>query len=469
MANTKVSPSLQQTIDKATSGSISTLFSIECIFLHPTASLKLGVIDLVDIKIMQNFADAAMDQVQISVRLSPTDYKTLLKNMQDLEVALIFYPVDAQGIKLDDGDTIVLEAVCFMPQQVEIDKVISPDVLADDDVGNEDSNVTYHTPAQAGAYTTLDLILLTKEQQTARQQSQNCMLGGDMQTILQYAASQLKPEKCYIVPPDNPETFGSGDLGPCILEADSNFSNIGNRLQKTYGVYAKGCCYYYDLSRKAIYIYPKFETDPNKSAVPGVIHLVSAPNYALTGNGSNHKKIDNDIYIFSSSQVQDQPLTTLGNEELGKIVVNKSDMTTDRSSPVQEDGTVKRNTEETQVILTPQNKAADMSSSVQKTTYVGTATNIYQYTELMAATNGSIFNLTWNMARPWLLQPGQNVLLHHDGAQRNYTTQQGRLMGCNYFSHVVGPNDPHHNLYTFTCGIVVFLEPDKKSDEEVQY
>ena len=150
MAYSKTSKRLEKLLlSVVKNNSTSCVFSPSCIFRNPNTEFKFTTRYLESMDIVQDFVGNYSDNIQISFKVSMTEYQSLLDNMQDLECTIKLQPVDPVTTEeLIEQDPFILESmVVIMADQTNMNKVASAGVISDDnDVNGSDFNIRNLNP-----------------------------------------------------------------------------------------------------------------------------------------------------------------------------------------------------------------------------------------------------------------------------------------------------------------------------------
>lgn len=459
---TEVSKRIQERILKAIDDTDEKcVFSIKCNLVDPNSDYKLEPRYVKAFSVEQDFYETYTDTVQIQIAITPEEQKEILAHMQDLECSLIFYRTDVKTGELQyDQDPIIKQFRVFMDNQVDLEKKFNANAFGDSETGQKMS------AQQAGALTDFTMHLITKDLHDLRLATVNSlMVNQTVETAIQYACSTSGIKRIKMVTPDDTSSHPHIEVPQMKL-----FPDFFKHMQSTYGVYAKGLGYYIteEEDETTISIYPQFDWAKDTTPEKMVLHIINAANSQYLGASKYHSQEDDDLYVIAVGKVDVKPLNSLGAENVGTAYMTaNSEQMLDKFATIGTDGKVKVN-DSVVTSVTSQNQAGNMSSGTQNIMYGGESNNLYENTTKMAAMNGTILTCAWLSAIPWMIQPGQNVTYHFDAANGEYHTQDGRILKITYMSKSHPSAASGAPVLTFGAIIQAFLEPDKKSEDQIQ-
>lgn len=452
----RVSELLEEKIAQALSGTDSCVFIPQCVLHNGDTDFEYECINVRAINIKQDFENEFMDTVSVTVDITPEAYMELLKNIQNLDCSLILTPYNPTTQEYNyDQDPVVINMKVFTEHQTDLEKMMGIHQLKDTELPPENAS-------QAGMLVPYTFYLISKEMHDIRQINVNALLKEcTMEDVLYWACQQFGITNAEIIPPDNKEKYSI-----VIIPPMHNFATLFPYLQERYGIYSKGLGYYY--VNDTLYIYPEYDTAQKTSTSDGVIQLVNVPPNNRLGIERYHAYDDDDLLIAAVGQTKTEPRNAIGAENLGTVHIStNSDSMRDQFVTIDGSGKVSRSKDDI-VTISLQNDAGNATPNMQNVRYAGERTNIYSSTSTLASVNGTTLTTPWVRSIPWAILPGQNVTYHFDSQEEVYRTQNGRILGT------LTSSNTHAGAYrqacmTFSTVLVVFLDPDKASEESIQY
>ena len=461
MAYAKISRRLEQIVNKVLSSSVRCVFAPECIFINPNTGFKYRCRYLKSLDIIQNFTQNYIDNIQMSVDITPNEYQALLDNMQDLECVITLHPVNVDTQSVDtEQDPIILENMrVVMEDQTNLNKMYNANSLQKDDDPNGAESDGIMTPDKVLAQMEYHCNLMAKDAYTIRHVQLNSILTNTaMSDAVNWLACQFGAETNVIIPPDNQQVYDN-----LVIEPMKGIADLFGFIQQRYGIYSKGLGYYY--TGNTLYVYPQYNTDEGCNTDKGILRIFNLPEGQYAGNDKYHYRNDDDIWIISNSSKSMKSLNTVGEENAGGTRVSMNpDNQRDFSVTIGDDGSITRDISKCATVLQMTNKGGSMSSSSQNLKFEGQRSNIYLSTSEMAAMNGTILNCGWPCAYPMLIKPGQVLTYEYDDTDGTYTTQKGRIMACIYKSSTTPSSNTAVPWLKFDCYLSAFLDPEKQSD-----
>lgn len=464
MAYSKTSKRLEKLLlSVVNNNSTSCVFSPSCIFRNPNTEFKFTTRYLESMDIVQDFVGNYSDNIQISFKVSMTEYQSLLDNMQDLECTIKLQPVDPVTTEeLIEQDPFILESmVVIMADQTNMNKVASAGTLSDDNVTN--GGEVPNTPAKAQAQMTYTCHLIEKGAFALRHVQLNAILTNtSMRDAINWMAQQFGAESNVIIPADNTQVYSN-----LVIEPMKGIDDLFPCMQSRYGIYAYGLGYYY--TDKTLFVYPQFNTDEGSNTAPGIIRILNAPQNSYAGEGCYHLEQDADTLILSNTDKKMLSMNSVGEENGGGTRVSmNADNQRDNSVKIDDKGKVTRDLDSFMTTISLSNKGGSANSKSQNLKFDGQRSNIYVSTSEMAMSNGSIMTCGWNSAYPMFIRPGQIISYEYDDQNGTFTSQKGRIMSCAYLSSLSPGKDASVPLIKFSCQMQMFLDPEKTADDVVQ-
>lgn len=460
MSYSRISKRLEKLIQTVTDGATtSCVFSPMCTFRNPNNGFKYTIRYLESLDIVQDFLGSYSDNIQISFKITPTEYRELIDNMQDLECTVKLQPADpSAGKELTDQEPFVFESmIVIMKDQADMSKVSSATSLSDDNLPSGGENTS--TPGKVQAQITYTCHLIEKGAFDIRHVQLNSILTNtSMRDAINWLAQQFGAENNIIIPADNTQVYTN-----LVIEPMKGINDLFPTLQNRYGIYAHGLGYYY--TDKTLFMYPQYSTTENTNTDTGIIRILNAPSQSYLGDICYHCKNDKDTMILSNTNKGIVALNTLGEENSGGTRIStNADNQRDFSVTIDNKGNVTRDLNSFMTTIALNNKAGNANSESRNIKFDGQRSNIYLSTSELAKFNGAIFTCGWNSAYPMLIRPGQICSYEYDDRDGTFTSQKGRVLGCTYLSTLT-PSPSGTPWIKFSCQLQIFLDPDKITDD----
>lgn len=451
-----MSERLKEMVDKAASGEERCVYLPELLLVNPDTEYEFKCNRINHMLITQDFYKTYMDTIQVSIEINQKQLKEMLTNIQGLEASLILRAVDdIDMVVIDEQEPIIIETKVLIENQGDINKQGNVRLFENEE-GEEE------TVAQIDTMFPYTLHLIEPDIYDIRHMQLNTMFNDvDVEKILHWSCQQFGAENTIIIPPNNNQVYSNLTIPPM-----HDIGSLYPYLQERYGIYAKGLGYYF--TDKTMYIYPIFDYDEDTKTVDDILHILHvSPDY-YAGMSRYHNQVDTDIFVLSNVKSIINTISSTGSENHGNVHMSvNAETLKDSFVTVDKDGKITRNKDDIATLSVHNNKG-NMSKDMQNIRYKGERSNIYVSTSEMAMYDGAILTTGWRCAVPRLLKPGQNVVYHYDAEQGDYRTQNGRILSVEYMS-TMHESAGLTKWFTFQATMSVFLEPDNKDNDEVQY
>lgn len=424
----------------ATSG----LFTIECLITSPdNAELNVSLAYIRQFSIEQMPPKAYADMVELQVELTLQEYYDLIKHYQNLRCLLIFKFVEKETFAvIPDKPPLTYSGRVMFKNTPDLAKELPIGVLRPD-MNNPE------TEAHHGQRITVDLQLMDPDLYELRKVQINGILtNATVKQGLFYVMSLLGIKKTAIVPPDNETVYNNFSIPPML-----NLSNVIDYVQNQYGVYNKGCEYYFADGR--LYVYPAYETEPKSSK--NTVHIYNVPPGRFAGASGFHTYLGEDLHIVCNTAVMNQSHTeraieTIGNSiaflDASKVIDNFRNLLGNKMS-----------VGEKNVAGFDLQTSKGVKANTQHTQYARVSSNPFLFTSKMAEQHGETVVCGWIHALPMAFSPGQRVVFHYDD-DGVYTHQKGICQGIVYTIKEV--QRPSYPVYACVGQMFLFLDAEKK-------
>lgn len=419
------------------------LFTVTCFVSSPdNPELNMELSYIRKLQIHEQFTKQYMDLVELSVEMTYPQYMELLQHYQNLRCTLFLRYIDRETLTaLVDVPPVVMDYRMMFK--------LTPDLAKEMPIGAiKPTNQNVDTESHHAQRVTVELQLMDNVAYEIRKIQVNGILtNATVKDAIFYAASLMGIKKTSVVPPDNTTVYANLTIPPML-----SLTNLIDFLQNQYGVYSKGCEYYYWKDR--LYVYPAFETEPKtKSAV----HIYNVPQGYYMGALSFHSEMDGDLHVVSNTPVINQGLTERTIENIGNSVMylNAENMIDKFNRLKGEQHSFDTNNVGGYDLATRKG----VTSTTQHTKYANVTSNPFLQTSRMAAGYGEQLSFGWIHAKPFLVQPGHRVVYHFDDDGK-YSYQKGIVQGVSYVIQEV--ERPSFPIYSCVAQFFVFLGADKK-------
>lgn len=441
----KVSKILQKEISVALSGSGSTAYLPKLTLHNPNTEYTETFNMLESLSFVQNFSEAYMDEITAVVRVRPAQIRTIIDNMQDLECTIILTPMNVTLNTPDYSQQPIIIKTNLLSENVDMDQIFNKEQF------NSDGNRPPTNLSEQELTTLYTLYLVEPSVYKARHTGVNAILNSvDMEHVLQWVCYQFGFESVNIYKPDNPQVYGS-----VIIPPMKYLNNVFTYLQDRYGIYLAGLGYY--VTDNTIYVYPAFDKEPSHSNTRGVIHIIHGPENNYVGLDTYHRKVDDDTWILSISEVQVKKPGIAAEENGGNTMIALDpNNAMDNGVVIGKDGSTTRDPSTVTTVQVARSNSMKSGANVPK--YKGNISNIYSFTSSMVINNYDYIGLAWVQAVPRFIKPGQSIIYHYDSKDDVYCTHPGRVLSATYISHGFKGNNAYQKLFTFSCNLAFFID-----------
>lgn len=453
-----VSDRLAGRIHAAMSGKEDACYRATLILQNPDTEYKKKVTLVTGIQIVQDFIHNYMDQILVSITMTPNEYREMYSNATGLEATLTLDPCNAATRAENlEQDPIVFKCRVITDQLQDIDKVLPANLT----VREEDAET--RDPHQKDMLTTIDLHLIELECYDLRHVQMNSIFTEcDIESVIHWAAANFGAETCVVIPPDNKQTYNN-----LVVPPMQDISSMYPFLQQRYGIYSKGLGYYF--TEKTMYVYPAYDHELSTSTSQATCNIVGVPQSLFRGNGVYHNRVEDDIWLIAL----DAKLSNISQrsyENLGNVSVSLNPETAlDNAAKLGGDGKLTRDNKDVTTVQS-QNTAPNANAKMTNIKYETGRSNVYVATSRMAQGDAVLLNAMWDMAVPKSIKPGMNCQYHYDAAGGEFKTQPGRIMMVQYKAFPrKNTGDDDNPVLRFVANITAHLAPDQKSDAQSQF
>ena len=453
-----VSSRLAGRISKAMGGDEHAGFRAKLILQNPDAEYRKVITLVSSVTIVQDFLHSYMDQIAVSVQMTPEDYRAMYANSTNLEATLMLNPCDLRTrSQVADQPPIIFETRVLVDKLQDMDKIANPNLTADAKSGEAIA------PYQHDILMTVDLQLMDKGCYDTRRVKLNATFTEcDVESVIHWVGGHLGAEKCSVVPPDNKQTYKN-----LVVDPFKDISNIFPFLQARYGIYSKGLGYYY--TDKTLYVYPAYDHDRNTSTISNICNIVGVTEPSFRGNHVYHNRVEDDIWIMSLHNSIDN-ISQRSSENAGNVTMSLNPETSlHKAAKLCGDGVLRRDSSDLTVIQA-QNTKSNTTDKMLNANYQVSTSNVYAATSKMAAGDAVMLSSVWDLAMPKSITPGMHCVYHYDAHAGDFKVHTGRVLSVVYkgFS-LKDTGDTANPILRFVADILAHLSPEQQSDPQTQF
>lgn len=417
-------------------------------------------------RLMQDFHNSYMDDLELSVAFRAEQLLTLLYNSTNIRVNVSFWRMSSKGGDIEgqtlepvsDRETPVLEYAGYLAlfkSKSDLLKKYPRDTLVPSDP------VSYDMSHQDTLFDNIKFQLVTQLERALKTRQFSFMLrDAKMQDIILLMLQRAEIKKVSLAGLDNRTSYNNFFFPPL-----QTFATAMEFLQAYYGVYNKGLGYYY--TRDVMYVFPLYETKPELPKAPeGVTHFYYVGEDTYNGLEYYHgyETIDDkhaNLHVVVNTKLTLVDMLQTGIEHNGELILAinndrlpdfwayqaevpnqaRSEYKTLGQGPLQ----VIRDANTQLLLLGDENQRPGEPDQELRTEVVYSNNNHYRIEERIHQYRRIIVNFVWHNAVPYSLKPGHRVFYHYDddvesnfmtsdssGSTGVYSTKSGSVMAVSY-------------------------------------
>lgn len=441
-------------------------------------------------RLMQDFHNSYMDDLELSVAFRAEQLLTLLYNSVNIRANVSFWRMSSKGGDIEgqtvepmsDKETPVLEYAGYLAlfkTKSDLLKKYPRETLVP-----SDPNI-YDMSHQDSLFDNIKFQLVTQLERALKTRQFSFMLRqARIQDIILLLLQRAEIGQVSLAAVDNRAVYDNFFFPPL-----QTFSTAMEFLQTYYGVYNKGLGYYY--TQETMYVFPLYETKPTLPKAPnGVTHFyyIGEDTYRGLEYYHGYETIDNNhenLHAVINTKLTLVDVLQTGIEHNGELILAinndrlpdfwayqaevpngaKSELKTLGQGPLQ----VIRDANTQLIMLDDNNQRPGDPKQELRTELVYSNNNHYRIEERVHQYRRIIVNFVWHNAVPYSLKPGHRVFYHYDDDQKDnflpevedngdtgvYSTKSGTVMAVNYeFVRTVR----EANNIVFQCNADITLE-----------
>lgn len=466
-------------------------------------------------RIQQDFDKNYLTHYEVNVMLRPEQYQLLFYNYKDLRCTVVLYAADANtsdiyGLTTEGEPLLYIEnAYCIFKDKIDIMKK-NPKTSIIPNKGEEEQD--HHEQFLDN----ISFQIIPEEDYLFRMQKCNAIFTKSTVKEAIWGLAQVAEcvDAIMLIDPDNKTVYDNLVIPPILTISEALMF-----LQNHYGIYNKGLGFFFQ--RRALYIYPKYETNPilpkdkneennwsagqsklasrsvgdtasvhgeitlNSMGDGGMTHIYMVGENNYVGMEYYHGFENQTIHIVSNSLSDFKDLADVGLENIGYgYIVHHTDRDIDDCrSMLEADKPInaKYGIWPINIHQTPnnayftqdqQNTEIGITSTKSNLIYIDSMCNPFTIQSSLFSYRRSISTFKWNSAIPFTFRPGYRICYHYDGedeTERDLSSKEGNSLQYMTKSGVVTEADYIFTLtrslakdiYSCTANITASLEVDK--------
>ena len=423
--------------------------------------------------IEQKFIDNAADHISVVVTLAPNEALLLLDNYRNLRAHVMIRRMDQQTETVDREDPVLDRDYIVALKDKELRKRISKQALIPNEYLAEDR--THHEQM----FDNIELQLIADDEYNLGMERFHFMLTHvKVKDAILYGVKQMSNEikQVSMVEPDNKKIYMN-----LVVPPQQNIKSFLEFMQSRYGVYSRGCNFYFHDG--ILYIYPPYKRDESDTCSE-TTHFYCTGDGSFMGCKHYHAKDQNNMYhIVINHTPIIKELVDSGVGRYGNVLrIQRADLLIDRLSTIGEGsgaenarmglGKIEVGKTNTIKFMWESPEEVDYGIINNPTTEEFICTSsVYKYQSQLMSYRGTLCAFEWTNAEPYFIRPGYAVKWHIDGERDTYdpdvtqyrdTAEYKTYNGiCDMVIYTFMPAaNPQATHYPFTCraNIVLNLE-----------
>lgn len=382
----QLNTTLPRLTDKVMNKIMPAQFSVTLTLVSADGSWRFAPLDLDATHIRQDFISNFTDDVIVTFKIAAANYHTLYQSRQGLRAILKLSFLDAHGSPQLSIPPIVKTYVATLVNPHDVSRTVTNVNLRVD----PDMETT--------------LKLFEPDAYRVRHESVSGIYRGNkLDDIIGHLANAYGLSKVHITATDNDHTWDH-----VLIPAYKQFKHVFDFLQHQYGVYYQGLTAYF--TEGYLWVYPPFDTNP---LFPTQVKIYQAKEGSYAGSPSFHTWESSDVLsVVSNHRAGNIDRSINDSENTGTAVMFT------RASP-EVDGIVSQNSgvltynQDTAIVIrrTTPNLTEDGKHFMR---YAHQTDNIQHLTSHLAEMQHIETTITWDMAVPFQIKPGQLITYYSD-------------------------------------------------------
>lgn len=399
----------------------SYLFCDCVIFSEDKEEIKVTPYRIENFAILQDFEGSIADDIKLSVELFVEEALLILTNYENLNVSLTFTQVDKNHSDIiDDVDPMHFEfKVIIEGAQDLLKKYNRNELIRDTEEDANDSALNAHMDRRIS----LMLQLFPKEILELKKKKISGMLKScSVKDAIYFVANVLGIENVFMKGCDNARIYKNINFPP-----NASIDNVFDYLQEVVGVYGKGMGFYVMYgTMPMLYVYPKYETNPEITELDKVLHLYNLPENTYLGAHTYHYIDEYDqLHVVCNKSTYTENMSETDVENTGtSIVALRTDTLVDFSRDTSGSSGNFNNNRLMNIGIEKYKSASTENNNNMK--YVGVSNNALKFTSDLCANKYVKLSTYWTLALPYHVYAGMPVVFHYEDTN-GYKTVSGIL------------------------------------------
>ena len=389
----------------------------------------------------ERFIDNHADVIGLTFNIALVNYLYIINLYQDLRCNITI----SNNIKTSNpvwprDDIVIDHRIIFVNKDDILKNISRSDVMLDDTRYNQDRHIANKITVEAQ--------LVDDDTFELRKKQYGCIFRNTtLERVIHFLVGKFNPSGKFIVAPDNKIEYEN-----VVIPGLMPFNEIFHHLDKEYnGIYNTGLGYY--MLQGIFYTYPLYNFNPDDPS--HIVHIYMVGNNTFLGAKNYHIFKDGDWHILANMGSTSKQLMESSTENVGNgFMVFKDSIEFDGWRTQSDDGTF--SIIEEPIIQMQLDNDNTLSGASHNLRYKYGEKSLSKCRSELSLMNGTLFNINWDHASPYVIRPGGMIMIHYDGAN-GYETKSGVCIHANY-NYTSVARDGVDRIYNCKANITLLTE-----------
>lgn len=440
-ATISFSKSLRDTVDEILKTQVTNENTITAVIYSVfLPDLKVRLEDL-SLSIHQGFVDNHTDIIKLNFKLTLSNYLYITNLYQDLRCSIVISNNITRSAAVWPMDDIKIDHKIIFTNKDDILKNIpKTDIFP--------NNLSYTQDKHLANKITIESQLVDDDVFELRKKQYGAIYRNTtLERVIHFLVGKFKPQGKFIIKPDNTTMYDN-----IVIDGLMPFKDIFHHLDREYGgIYNTGLGYY--ISQGIFFMYPLYNFFPDNPLY--TIHIYMVGNNTFLGSKNYHMKKNGDWHILSNMGSSSTQLMESATENTGNgFMIFRDSILFDKWRKQQDNGSF--SVIEDPIIQMQLDNPNTLSGASHNLRYVSDERELSECRSNLSLVNGTIFNIKWDHASPFIIRPGCMIVIHYDGVD-TYETKTGICVNANY-TYTSQARDGMDRVYVCTASITLLTE-----------
>jgi len=442
MAGTVVfSKGLRDKVDEVLKVQLTNDNTITAVIYSPFLEDFRLTLEDVSLSIDQRPIDNHGDIIKLDFKITLINYLYITNLYQDLRCSVTITSHITEGNPVWPRDDIVIDQRIIFTNKDDILKNIpKSEIMLDDPSQNQDRHVANKIMIQSQLVD--DAVFELRKKQFG-----GIYRNTTIERVIHFLVGRFKLAGKYIVKPDNTVTYDN-----VVIPGLMPFNELFHHIDREYGgVYNTGLGYY--ITQGIFFMYPLYNFVPDEPLY--TIHIYMVGSNTFMGAKNYHAFLDDEWHILANSGSSSHQVIDSGAENVGNgFMVLRDSVLFDKWRTQKDSGTF--SVIEDPIIQMQLDNPNTSSGASHNLRYMYGEKNLSECRSKLSFINGTVFNLKWDHASPFIIQPGCTIILHYDGAE-TYETKTGVCLSATY-DYKFQTREGTNRIYVCTANLTLLTE-----------